>query len=516
MQSGARRTIRLRTLLEHCGIASDSDVPDVELGGIEYDSRKVTRGDLFVAVRGFEFDGHDFVPDAAERGAVAALVEMSTGISATVEVVVSDTRRALGLVSHEFAGRPSEKLKTHAITGTNGKTTTSYLIDSILREAGMKTGIVGTLGYRVGSDHAPGDRTSPESLDLARLMRTMVEAGVEAVTLEVSSHALALGRAAGAMFDTATLTNLSRDHLDFHGSLAEYGRAKAALFDLLEGEAWKPGATAVLNRADELGEALITRLGRSDRVRVITYGTRGADLWTKDVSTSPSGTTATFVTPAGSFPVRLKLIAGFNVMNALAAAGVAVSQEIEPSAIEAGLAGVSAVRGRLEPIDEGQDFTVVVDYAHTPDALSKVQSALRELASGRIITVFGCGGDRDRGKRPLMGEIALAQSDVVIVTSDNPRTEDPRAIIDEILAGARSAGGNACLDVVVDRRTAIARAIELAEPGDVVLIAGKGHEDYQILGREKIRFDDREEAVAALARRENGAGSDCACRCDDP
>jgi UDP-N-acetylmuramoyl-L-alanyl-D-glutamate--2,6-diaminopimelate ligase len=498
------RRARLGALLASSGVETPPEIAALEVTSVEYDSRRVEPGALFVAVRGFVTDGHAHIPDAVRRGAVAALVEEKTGAAGVAEVVVPNTRIALGHVAHEFFDRPSERLKTHGITGTNGKTTTSYLIDSILRATGATTGVVGTLGYRAGGESAPGDRTSPESSDLAGMMASMLEAGVTAVAMEVSSHALVLGRVVGTKFDTATLTNLSRDHLDFHGTVAEYGAAKKKLFELLEGDGWKPGATAVLNCEDELGREIIASLRGSQRVRTLTYGVSKGDVHASAVSASPSGTGARFETPSGAFPVRLRLIAGFNVANALAATAVAVSQGVAPEAIQAGLANVERIDGRLELVDVGQEFTVVVDYAHTPDALEKVLLALRALRPGRVITVFGCGGDRDRGKRPIMGEIALRNSDIVIVTSDNPRSEDPAAIIADILAGRRDEPGARPFEVIENRREAIVRAVGLAAPGDVVLIAGKGHEDYQIVGTERLHFDDREEARAAIEKLRRG------------
>jgi len=493
--SETTRRAKLPELLATGGLVPAAPAPDVEILGIECDSRKIAEGTLFVAVRGFETDGHRFVGEAARRGAVAALVEERTQ-APIPEIVVPDTRRGLGLVAHEFYGRPSERLATHGITGTYGKTTTSYLIDAVLKRAGMKTGVVGTLGYRVGDRFVPGDRTSPESLDLARLMASMVEEGVEAVTMEISSHALALSRTAGVKLDTATFTNLSRDHLDFHATVEDYGAAKRSLFELIDGEARKPGSAAALNRDDRFGRSLIEMLDASPRVAVVTFGRSDGDVFAREVVMSSGGTDLVLRTPAGDVRTRIGLIGAFNVMNALAAASVAYSRGLPLDAIRDGLADVGQVPGRLEVVDAGQDFTVVVDYAHTPDALEQVLRTVRDLEPDRLIVVFGCGGDRDRGKRSVMGEVAVAVADVVIVTSDNPRTEDPRSIIDEIVADL--SGG---VEVVEDRRAAIARAVEMAATGDAVVIAGKGHEDYQIVGREKTHFDDREEATAAVVAR---------------
>lgn len=506
--AGPARAVTLGALLARSGVAIGGAPVDLDIACVEYDSRRVEPGALFVAIRGFVADGHAFVAEAAARGAVAALVEESTGSTGLAEIVVPDTREALGRVSHEFYGRPSERMTAHAITGTNGKTTTSYLVDSILRETGAKTGVVGTLGYWLGDQLAPGERTSPESLDLARLMAAMVEVGVEAVTMEVSSHALALKRAAGLKLDTATFTNLSRDHLDFHGSFEEYAAAKRKLFDLLNDDAWKRGATAVLNGDDDLGRELIDALRSSDRVATLTYGFAEGDVHAVDVASTSRGSTARFVTPGGSLDVILNLVSRFNVMNALAATAVAVSQGVPLDAIRRGLARVERVEGRLDLVEAGQDFTVVVDYAHTPDALAKVLEALAGLGPARIITVFGCGGDRDRGKRPIMGEIAMRASDVVIVTSDNPRTEEPSAIIRDILATRGAAGTETVLEIIESRREAIERAVGIAEPRDLVLIAGKGHETYQILGETTIHFDDREEAERAIRELLAGRGDD--------
>ncbi len=477
-------------------------IDEIEVGAVEYDSRMVRENGLFVAVRGFVSDGHSHVAEAARRGAVAALVEEPTGASGLTEIVVADTRAAMGPVAHEFYGRPSERLKIHTITGTNGKTTTLHLIDSILRESGIKTGAIGTLGYRGAGASTAAERTSPESADLARLLASMLDDGVEAVTMEVSSHALSLGRVLGMKMDTATFTNLSHDHLDFHGSMAEYGAAKSRLFTLIAGDANKPGASAIVNRDDDFGREILASLSDAPGVTLLSYGMIEGDVHASHVETTPEGTTAVFHTPAGEVDVHLNLIAGFNVMNALAATAVAVTQSVSLDAISSGLKKVTRVAGRLELVPGGRGFSVVVDYAHTPDALDKVLAAVRDLNPARVITVFGCGGDRDRRKRPIMGRIAALASDLVVVTSDNPRTERPGAIIAEILGGMRGTGGSTEIIIIEDRREAIMVAVARAAIGDIVVIAGKGHEDYQIIGNERLHFDDREEARAAIAARE--------------
>jgi UDP-N-acetylmuramoyl-L-alanyl-D-glutamate--2,6-diaminopimelate ligase len=501
---GAAAARALGELLAPLGLPLSGEHAAAVVSSMEYDSRRVEGGALFVAVRGLTTDGHLYVREAAERGAVAALVEEPTETPGLIEITVRDTREALGLVAHEFYGRPSERLKSHAITGTNGKTTTSYLLDSVLRTSGVRTGVVGTLGYRVGDRTVEGDMTSPESLDLARLLASMVEEGVEAATMEVSSHALELKRNVGTKFDTAAFTNLSRDHLDFHGTLEEYAAAKKLLFTQLAGTAGKEGATAVVNTDDEFGRELAEYVRSTGSLRLVTYGTQGADVIVREATSGPKGTEAVFDTPAGDLEVGLKLISEFNVMNALAATAIAVSQGVPLDVIASGLSSVGAVEGRLETVDAGQNFAIVVDYAHTPDALRKTLEAIGKLVTGRVITVFGCGGDRDRGKRPMMGGIAAEGSDLVVVTSDNPRTEDPAAIIDEIVAGVEAAGGGTKLAVIEDRREAIAHAVGEAGPGDLVLIAGKGHEDYQIVGTAKLHFDDREEARAAVEAADRG------------
>ena len=477
---------------------------DRAVTGLTDDSRRVSPGGLFVAVKGTQSDGHRFLAQAVAAGAGAIVVETGrvseeTLASIGVPVIqVGDSRRALGLLASRFHGDPSSRLKMIGVTGTNGKTTTTYVCKSILETAGMRVGLIGTVAYLFGEEQVAATHTTPGALELQGLLRKMVDAGMQAVVMEVSSHALALDRTAGCEFGTAVFTNLTQDHLDFHADMEDYFGAKLRLFTALASE-----ARAIANGDDPYGRRVI----EATRARAWTFAIDGpADLRAEDVRVSLSGVRFTARTPAGPVALRSPLVGRHNVHNILAAVGVGLAQGVPLEAIAAGVAALKNVPGRFEQVDAGQPFTVVVDYAHTEDALYRLLTTAQKVRTGRIITVFGCGGDRDRGKRPKMGQVAARYSDVVVVTSDNPRTEDPDAIIREILpgveAGLREAGRGRYL-VHADRRAAIAEAIGLAQPGDLVLIAGKGHEDYQIIGKEKHPFDDRvvaREAIKALAR----------------
>jgi len=477
---------------------------DRAVTGLTDDSRRVSPGGLFVAVKGTQSDGHRFLAQAVAAGAGAIVVETGrvseeTLASIGVPVIqVGDSRRALGLLASRFHGDPSSRLKMIGVTGTNGKTTTTYVCKSILETAGVRVGLIGTVAYLYGEEQVAATHTTPGALELQGLLRKMVDAGMQAVVMEVSSHALALDRTAGCEFGTAVFTNLTQDHLDFHADMEDYFGAKLRLFTVLA-----PEARAIANGDDPYGKRVI----EATRARAWTFAIDGpADLRAEDVRVSLSGVRFTARTPAGPVALRSPLVGRHNVHNILAAVAVGLAQGVPLEAIAAGVAALKNVPGRFEQVDAGQPFTVVVDYAHTEDALYRLLTTAQKVRTGRIITVFGCGGDRDRGKRPKMGQVAARYSDVVVVTSDNPRTEDPDAIIREILpgveAGLRDAGHGRYL-VHADRRAAIAEAIRLAQPGDLVLIAGKGHEDYQIIGKDKHPFDDRvvaREAIKALAR----------------
>jgi UDP-N-acetylmuramoyl-L-alanyl-D-glutamate--2,6-diaminopimelate ligase len=457
--------------------------PGIEVSALAYRSSSVTPGTLFFCVRGFTSDGHDFAPDAVERGAVALVCERPLGLGVP-EVVVPDVRAAMPGVAARFFGEPTRELRVVGVTGTNGKTTTAFLVRALLEAAGVQTGLLGTVKSVVGGREEPVERTTPEAIDLQSTFRRMLDAGDRACAIEVSSHALELGRAEGIEFACRIFTNLTQDHLDFHETMERYYLAKRKLFEV------SGGAPSVVNLDDEYGRRLAGEIDRP-----VTYAIdHEADYRARDVRFDPAGSLFTCETPDGELEIETRLPGLFNVQNSLAAIAAARVLGVEPEAIRRGLAEADRVPGRFEPVDEGQKFTVLVDYAHTPEALQNVLRAAREITSGRLHVVFGAGGDRDRAKRPLMGAAASELADRVIVTSDNPRSEDPDAIVDEVLTGT---SGDA--EREVDRRRAIARAVESAEPGDVVVIAGKGHEQGQEFeGGRKEPFDDVTVAREAL------------------
>jgi UDP-N-acetylmuramoyl-L-alanyl-D-glutamate--2,6-diaminopimelate ligase len=439
---------------------------------LAYDTRAVVSGALFFCVPGARADGHDFAPEAVERGAAALVVERPLE-AAVPQLVVHSARSAMAIAADEFFERPTEELLLAGITGTTGKTTTSFLLWSIFEAAGMEPGLIGTIESRVGGEARPAIRTTPEAIDLQRTFRAMLDAGDRSCAMEATSHGSELGRLERVRFRALAFTNLSQDHLDFHESMDRYFEAKRRLFTEHE-----PAPAAAVNVGDDWGRRLADELRRLDRAPVLTYGvTADAEL-----NTHPA-------------LERSQLVGGFNAENVLAAAAVSRLLGVPDEAVVEGVAAVSGVPGRFEAVDEGQPFTVLVDYAHKPGALEAVLGAARRLTSGRLICVFGAGGDRDRGKRPLMGRVASELADVVIVTSDNPRSEEPLAIIDEIVAGVVGSP-----EVEPDRRAAIARAIGEAQGGDVVVIAGKGAEQGQEFADGKIPFDDREVAREELRR----------------
>jgi UDP-N-acetylmuramoyl-L-alanyl-D-glutamate--2,6-diaminopimelate ligase len=456
----------------------------VEVRDLAYDARAVTPGALFFCVPGARADGHDFASDAIERGAVGLVVERALEL-AVPQLVVPDARAAMAIAADEFFGRPTEQLLVAGVTGTNGKTTTAFLLHSVLDAAGLRPGLIGTIESRVGGELRPAVRTTPEAIDLQRTFREMVARGDRSCALEATSHGSELHRLDRVRFEVLVFTNLTQDHLDFHGTLERYYDAKRRLF------VTEPAPAAAVNVGDPYGRRLAEELRALGR-EPLTFGLpEDAELRPEQLELGPDG--ARF--RAADLEVHTRLRGRFNVENALGTVAAGRLLGLPDEAVATGIASVAGVPGRFEAVEEGQPFTVLVDYAHTPDSLANVLSAARGLTAGRVLCVFGCGGDRDRGKRPLMGRIAVGGADVAIVTSDNPRSEDPLAIIDEIVAGAGSA-----VEVEPDRRAAIERAVEAAEPGDIVVIAGKGHEQGQEFRDRKIPFDDREVAREALRR----------------
>ena len=472
---------------------------EVSVSAVTDDSRHVRPGTVFVAVKGEREDGHAYLGRAVEAGAVALIVQDGSRLpSVTIPAVaIRNTRQELGALTSRVLGDPSGRLRMIGVTGTNGKTTTTYLAKAVLEAAGKRVGLIGTVSYHIGSERIEASHTTPGAVDLQHLLDRMERAGLDSVVMEVSSHALAMDRTSGCEYDTAVYTNLTQDHLDYHRSMEEYFQAKLRLFTGLQPQLKSGPKRAVLN-ADDPWTA---RIREACTAPVWTYSLRTpSDIKANDVRLSLEGTTFAVDTPLGRLSVRSRLVGEHNVYNMLAAIGIGINESVPMDAIREGIASVGNVPGRFERVDAGQDFTVIVDYAHTEDALNRLLAAAEALKTGRIITVFGCGGDRDRGKRPKMGRVATERSDVVILTSDNPRTEDPLAILAEVEAGVRTVlkARPIPYETIPDRRIAIETAIRMAKPRDMVLIAGKGHEDYQIIGKTKHHFDDREVAREAI------------------
>jgi UDP-N-acetylmuramoyl-L-alanyl-D-glutamate--2,6-diaminopimelate ligase len=499
-----RQAVRLRDLVsavEGARIVGGTNA-DVPLSGLTYDSRQVAPGLLFIAVPGDRHDGHGFIPLVVGAGAAAVVVQADRAREfenlPVPLLVVPDSRRAMAPLACRFYDNPTRRLYLAGVTGTNGKTTTVRMIDSIARAAGDTTGTIGTLGATIAGKDVPHDRTTPEAPDLQRLFAEMLDAGATSAAMEVASHALVLGRTEGCAFDVGVFTNLTQDHLDFHGTMEAYRDAKALLFTDYAEAARAAGKAfaAVLNVSDAAGchYTAVTRAART-----VTFAAEGrADILPYAATLAVDRIDYTAKTPAGDIPIHLRFGGAFNVANSLAAVGYGVARGLAPEVIAQGLASCPPVPGRFQPIQAGQEFAVLVDYAHTPDGLENVLSSARPLTRGRLITVFGCGGNRDRTKRPKMGKLALDLADIAVVTSDNPRREEPEAIIDEILTGMSGSGASVLREA--DRRQAIALAVGMAKPGDTVVIAGKGHEDYQIIGDATIHFSDVEVAEEEIIK----------------
>ena len=472
--------MKLRELIKNLSIIEMNADAEREISGVSYDSRKTEKGDMFVAIRGFEADGHKFIPKAAENGAAVILCEEKPSCDIPY-VLVSDSRYGLAIVSRDFFGDPASEMTMIGITGTSGKTSSSYLIKHMLEsKLDAKVGLIGTNGNMIGDEFLHTEHTTPESYELHKLFRHMADSGCTHVVMEVSSHSLTLERVAGIHFDVALYTNLSQDHLDFHGTMEEYAAAKRKLFSMC--------SLGCFNLDDAWADFM--RDGASCRTMTFSTEKNEADLVAKDIRLTADG--VRFASGSGDEISMTKLgIPGmFSVYNALGTMSVGLALGLSLADCSDAMSSAKGVKGRLEIVPTGRDFSVVIDYSHKPDALEKVLKTLKPVTRGRLIALFGCGGDRDKLKRPIMGRIAADNADLVVVTSDNPRTEDPDEIIREIVAGMKDK--RTPTKVICDRREAIAWAIDNAAPGDVLLLAGKGHEDYQVVGHEKHHMDERE------------------------
>jgi UDP-N-acetylmuramoyl-L-alanyl-D-glutamate--2,6-diaminopimelate ligase len=484
----------LRDALKQIADISWKGNPDADMLGVSYDSRAVQQGDLFVAIKGEKTDGARYVAQALENGAVAVASEQEIDPgSQAAAILVPDARRFLAEISQILYGNPSAKLSLVGITGTKGKTTTTYMMESIYRSAGLRSCLGGTIEMKIGDQSFHSSHTTPESSDLLKFLHQAAEEGCTHGALEVSSHSLVLKRVFGTRFAVGVFMNLTHDHLDFHKDMETYFRAKQLLFSPENDY----GLTAAVINADD---AFGKRLAGEVRMPVVRFGfDHPAEIRVLEYRSRMDGSDLELETPAGKMQFRMHLIGRPNVYNTMAATGAALSLGIGADAIRAGIEAMTGVPGRMELVKEGQDYTVIVDYAHSPDSLDNLLKTISRLPHKKIITVFGCGGDRDRTKRPVMGEIAAKRSDLVIATSDNPRSEDPLAILKEIEPGLRK--GSAPYEIIPDRRQAIESAIAMAKTGDAVVIAGKGHEDYQIIGKQVVPFDDRKLAAELIRSR---------------
>jgi len=502
--------VKLTDIVDRIEGARVTGPGDTEVAGITVDSREVEQGCMFVARMGARFDGNSFIPEAVRRGAAAVMTSRSESVDIP-HVIVPDTGLALGPASSTVYGDPTRALNLTGITGTNGKTTVAYILESIIRSCGFSPGVMGTVSYRYAGNEVQARLTTAEACHIHRMARRMLDAGVTHLVMEVSSHALDLHRVDACSFNGAVYTNLSQDHLDYHGDMESYGKSKVRLFSEHLKEV--PGAWAVINADDEWAG----RMAQAAPGPVYTYSTESAkaDIHARRFRIGRDGISADIRTPRGPVEIRSRLWGKHNLENILAAFSAGYAAGLDLDGLVSGIESLDRVPGRLELVHDDGESAVLVDYAHTPQALSSVIDALRPLTPGRLVVVFGCGGDRDRAKRPLMGQAVAGASDIVLVTTDNPRTEDPSDIIAGILPGVESSGhaelnpdelGSARngYHVQADRRKAIRLAVRSARKGDTVLIAGKGHEDYQILGEKKIHFDDREEVIEAV-RDQKGA-----------
>jgi UDP-N-acetylmuramoyl-L-alanyl-D-glutamate--2,6-diaminopimelate ligase len=477
---------KLADVLPSKKISGDADLA---IKKIEYDSRQIKPGDLFVAIEGYSDDGHRYIHSAIKKGAVAVVAQKNGNYRARAKIIVPNSREALALVASRFYGSPSRKLKRVGITGTNGKTTISYLVRSILQQSQKKVGLIGTIAYWLNDQMIKANNTTPESLDLQKMFSRMSEEKVTSVAMEVSSHALALHRVDGTFFDVAVFTNLNHEHLDFHKTMEAYRQAKGILFQKLK----EKGSRAVINM-DDPNWRYFSQQTEAER---LTYSLNdpNADFFTTNFICTPAKSLINMVTPAGEMRLDFKLIGESNIYNALASVATGFALKIDPDTIRSGLEALAGVPGRMERIEAGQDFNIWIDYGHTPHAFERLLRTARKLTKRKLLFLFGCGGDRDQGKRPLMGEVASRHADHIILTEDNPRGEDPEVIIKHIAQGIEEKNK---VQIIIDRKEGIKRALEIARAGDTLVLAGKGHEDYQVIGDKKVHFSDKETVLELL------------------
>lgn len=480
--------MRLKELLKGIDYIRIEGVQDIGIEDLYYDSREVTPNSLFFCIKGLTVDGHDFAPQAVAKGAKVLVLERDVDVDGDItKVFVPNSKTAMAYMAKNFYRNPTKDINFIGVTGTNGKTTVTYLVKSILEKAGQKVGLIGTISNMIGDRKMPSKFTTPESLELQKLLREMADENVDSVVMEVSSHSLALGRVEGCEYDIGVFTNLSQDHLDFHANMEEYRDAKAKLFT--------QSKLAIINEDDKNGRWIKKRVP----TKVFTYGIyKDADIYARELEITDRGVAFHLHTPSGSIPINLAIPGIFSIYNGLAAASICYNLGISLEIIAQGLQEVKGVDGRFELLDTGTDYSVILDYAHTPDGLENILTTAREFAKGRIITLFGCGGDRDHSKRPIMGEIAGKYSDLCIITSDNPRSEDPMDIIKDIVPGIEKTGCD--YTIIENRREAIEYALAQAQKDDIVILAGKGHETYQILKDKTIPFDEKQIVAEILGR----------------
>ncbi len=485
--------MKLKDLIENIEVISKNVSDDLEISDIAYSSNTCTRGCAFVAIAGVKTDGHKFIKNALENGAVLVVATQEQGEDVPF-ILVKDTRKALAIMSGNFFGNPSKKFSLIGVTGTNGKTSTTYMLKKILEETGKKVGLIGTNNNMIGDRVIHSDRTTPESRELQELFAEMAKEGVDAVVMEVSSHALALDRTYGSAFNLGIFTNLTQDHLDFHENMEEYLKAKAILFSNC--------TVGVINLDDESSEYILKNSTSKNFTFSLTKNE--ADAIAKNVRLSSESVDFDLLAKGILERIHLNIPGRFSAYNALGAITASLAMGIEISKIKSAVAKIEGVKGRIEVVKTNTPYTVIIDYAHTPDGVKNVINSVRDFAKGRVITLIGCGGDRDKTKRPIMGKIATELSDFTIITSDNPRTEEPEGIINDILQGVKE--GKAKYKVVVNREEAIAYGISIAKEGDVLILAGKGHETYQILKDKTIHFDEREIVLSLLESRKDVQG----------